>query len=104
MACAVFSGWGQTKVMEDLLQKLRNRESVDVSNQHISCVHQYAAMRDMDCIANHKRKEMDTSPGDIGTKQPPKSTFNAQNHLPNIEPLPLVQKATWPTLTPQGFK
>ena len=60
-AMAIFSSWGQTKVVEDNFQRMRQREACDTKNKaHAPCAY-WAMARDMKSIEDHKREHVTTA-------------------------------------------
>eukprot|EP00974_Lingulodinium_polyedra_P044053 4228483-Lingulodinium_polyedra.AAC.1 len=59
MATQVFSGFGQSKVVEDSLNRLRNVEERASKGKVLSLVRQYGILRDESICNLHKRPELD---------------------------------------------
>ena len=58
LATMLFAGFGQTKVIEDIIQKLRDRETRDVCNRVVKSLRQLAVMADSDGMDKHKLREV----------------------------------------------
>ena len=98
----VFIGWGQTKVVEDLFQRLRNREERDVTNNVITPSRQYGIARDEEVLTLHGRAEISTEGEEMSRTGIDKSVYNVRGHEPVIDTMSLVSKATWPTMSAQS--
>ena len=57
----LFSGWGNTKIVEDNFKKMRERESKDNSNKGLAMQTYWAASSEMGAIELHERTQVDTS-------------------------------------------
>eukprot|EP00974_Lingulodinium_polyedra_P055776 5364200-Lingulodinium_polyedra.AAC.1 len=103
-AVRAFSGWGQTKVVEDLLQRLRTSETTTVRNAKLMARRQYGLMRDQAVIGLHQRSEVVTDPANLPPDCPPNSTWAARGHEPAFPATDIMGKATWPTLSAQTLQ
>ena len=99
----VFSGFGQSKVVEDAFQKARDREGYDVKNRRRELARRWANLGDMGVLRLHERADID--PESRSVEDLPKLTkqvFNLVRQPPSIDTSSLVGKLTWPSLTAQG--
>eukprot|EP00974_Lingulodinium_polyedra_P113186 10956029-Lingulodinium_polyedra.AAC.1 len=62
LALAVFTGWGQTKVVEDAFQRMRDREERDVKNRKLMLTKRWSHLRDEAVIRPHARTEITPPP------------------------------------------
>jgi len=104
LARQAFSGWGQTKIIEDGLKELRHREEHDTTNAHISKVRQWASLRDAKVIGLHKLQELEAAENP-DVEAPPKLSkhaFTCRGAKPSIAAESMVGSATWPTMSAQS--
>ena len=105
LATWIFSGWGQTKVCEDLFKTMRERESMDSLNG-VRCIEAYyAAMPAMGTIPLHKRREIQFTEDEPEEEVTARQCFASDAHTPSLtDAHRITDKATWPTYTPQSSK
>eukprot|EP00974_Lingulodinium_polyedra_P097477 9449357-Lingulodinium_polyedra.AAC.1 len=65
VATEVFSGFGQTKVVEDVLNPLRDHSDRDSKHGRLRLVRQYCLMRDQGLLQMHRRTEVTDPSGDV---------------------------------------
>eukprot|EP00974_Lingulodinium_polyedra_P092425 8954768-Lingulodinium_polyedra.AAC.1 len=100
----IYRGWGQTKIVEDGFQAIRDREDRDVRNKRVSLITQWSYLRDEGVIAKHQREEFTPAERPTGpeeTKKVPLSNFEGKRRTPTIDGSSILRKADWPTLTAQ---
>ena len=103
--CHVFTGWGQTKICEDMFKEMRQREQQDTLNLIRNMPSHYASMHEMEVISKHKREEVKVHPLEKPAAGTAKKTFSTKDHtcsLPDYRQI--TNKATWPTFSPQSSK
>ena len=99
----VFGSFGQTKIVEDCFQRLRDWSERAVRNRRMSLVSQWSTARDRQAIALHEREDIDTGPAhDAPMPLDTKKIFHPSKHTPAWDLSGLCGTATWPTLSPQG--
>ena len=114
-AMIVFSGWGQTKICEDMFKDARFRERMDSLNMSTSISSYYADFHAMQKIELHNRRDIeprDDEPLYKGTSQDifyckkhEPSLKNARSTIPGHEGQPTITTTnTWPTFSPQSSK
>ena len=102
-ASAVFSGWGHSKIIEDALQRLRDREQRDTPNRRLDRVKQWSVLRDKNVIDLHKRVEQAPDEGILDdAPKLPNRLFSYVNQPVSIDATSLTQRATWPTFSAQS--
>ena len=103
--CTLFSGWLQTKVVEDVFQDARRRETHDVENKQLKISTYYARVAAMDTIGEHHRQEIqpeDDEPKASGTT---KDVFYAQRHHPSLVSAgDITGHCDWQTFSAQSSK
>ena len=62
----VWSGFGQSKVVEDANKEVRDKESRDTTNKHLKIAKQWNTLRSMRVLQSHQRQEPDPNPGGVG--------------------------------------
>ena len=93
---------GQTKIVEDALRELRDKESRDATNKRVTARNQWCALRDRRLIALHKRTEIEAPEGEELAKHFLKDdVFSFSGHQPSVDANAISGQATWPTLTAQ---
>ena len=101
----IFSGWGQTKVCEDLFKNMRERETHDSNNGVRAIEAYYAAMPSMGIISAHKRDELDITEEEPAENVTARSVFTSKTHNCTLDDAhEICNKATWPTLSPSTSK
>ena len=94
----LFSGWGQTKVIEDVLGTLRDRECRDSKSKAFHLLRQLAVMVDSDGLGNHHRGDIALDP--LAQVRTPKlREFQAKFMQPQVSLSDITKRATWPTLS-----
>ena len=101
LARKLFFGWGHTKIIEDGLKTLRDREERDVTNRKVSRARQWGVLRDDGTISSHKRVEINDDDHERASDVLPASCFSCRDVEPTIDALSMVRKATWPTMSAQ---
>ena len=105
LAKSIFTGWGQTKVVEDGIRELRDVEQRGTTNKKVAAIRQLGILRDRKVIALHKREEFEpTTPAVTPKATTPWSTFTAKGTEPTIEIDSLTGAASWPTLSAQTYQ
>ena len=101
----IYSGWGQTKIVEDVFKHMRERESLDTLSGVKGVVSYYCSMTEMGAIESHLRtgvKPEDDTPKADGKKT---ELFSCKHHAPSLPNSDSITKtATWPTYSPQSSK
>ena len=103
MARDLFTGWGQSKVVEDVLNRLRDRETRAVKDKRLGVVNQWNTMRGEEIIKLHRRVELDPAPLEK-RKKLDRSIFVPKHHTPSIDVDSITGRATWATFTPQTIQ
>ena len=99
----LFSGWGNTKIVEDHFKKMRERESKDNSNKRLAMQTYWAASSEMGAIELHERTQVDTSRVLADAPKLKKSIHGTKGHeisLPSASDIMKTQ--TWPSFTAQS--
>ena len=108
LAAVVFTGFGQTKVVEDVFNRLRDREERDVRNKKISLRRQWHCAIGEQVLQLHQREEIETPPleSTAGTERDKLggSTFSYKNEQLSVDGSSMLGRATWPTFTPQAVQ
>ena len=106
VARQIFSGFGQTKVVEDGIGKVRDHEDFDVKNKKVSLRAQWSSLREEKVLEMHGRREVTVLQEDEAPASEPVTWDSCMHHSNKHECSlglrPLVGKATWPTLTAQS--
>eukprot|EP00974_Lingulodinium_polyedra_P081004 7847504-Lingulodinium_polyedra.AAC.1 len=99
----LFTGWGQTKVVEDGLKQLREAERAESTNGRLEVIRQWGVLRDREVVGLHKREEIKPEVSEDAPKPSlPQSLFICWNKAPTLaDAATLLHKADWPTLTAQ---
>ena len=104
-ALALFSSWGQTKVVEDNFQRMRQREGFDTTNKSHAPSAYWAMARDMGAIELHRRDHISPpeEPDIAVTYEPVKNElFHTDKHIMSVEGTEAITGTTaWPTFSPQ---
>eukprot|EP00974_Lingulodinium_polyedra_P104425 10108312-Lingulodinium_polyedra.AAC.1 len=101
VADTIFSGWCQSKVVEDGNKVVRDEETRAVTNKSsLKPARQWDTLRSREVIAGHQRQELDPQPGaaeDASQQEAPKvgeGLFTARGHAaPGIGRHPPPQTA-----------
>lgn len=102
---ALFKGWGQTKVVEDALKELRDVQDRTVTNKRLEAQRQWLVLKGTGTIAAHRREEVEPEEEEQPTKKRLAwSNFSCRGTAPSLDLLPLLQPATWPTLSAQSLQ
>eukprot|EP00974_Lingulodinium_polyedra_P108604 10511907-Lingulodinium_polyedra.AAC.1 len=101
LATNAFSGWGQSKVIEDLLQRLRDAQDRQVTNKTLELQRQWHLMTKGDVIGLHKRQQVQPNPDPVQvhtrTGRTTWSMYTVKGKTPSVDPSSLTRPATWPT-------
>ena len=100
----LFEGFGQTKVVEDSFQVLRDRESRDVCNKILHILRQLACLVDGGTLEKHKRKQVEVVVKDSKPSEVTAADLNASKASPKVDLDSLRKRATWPTFSAQSFQ
>lgn len=101
----IFSSWGQTKVVEDLFKKMRERESQDTLNGIRAVYSYFAAASQMGAIKLHHRNEVEFDLEGKLAHGSATSLFSCKKWQPTMENWQkITEKADWPTFSPQSAK
>ena len=101
----VFTGWGQTKIVEDNFNRCRYVETQGVLNKTRCCATYYTAMANMGTISLHERTEVTATSDTPLAKGRPGEVFHCNNHTPSLpDANNITGKATWATHSPQSSK
>ena len=105
MAHEVFQGLGQTKMVEDNFQRMRNREDRDTTNKRLKCMTYWNASTKMGALPLHGREELDYTQVSANNvpKKLEKNLFTTLGHEPVIQTFKdIIKPASWPTYSPQS--
>ena len=101
----LFTGFGQTKVIEDGIKEVRDRADRDVCNKRLACVHQWKALQDTRVLGKHGREELAPPAENMPARgKVPWSAFSSYGSTPSMDCSSLVETATWPSLTAQSMQ
>ena len=101
----IFSGWGQTKVVEDNFKVCRYVETQGQLNNTRTIQSYYTAMAKSDTIGLHKRQEIREAEDEPLASDKPSQTFYCKHHQPSVPDTEAITgKATWSTFSPQSSK
>eukprot|EP00974_Lingulodinium_polyedra_P026653 2569993-Lingulodinium_polyedra.AAC.1 len=101
----VFLGWGQTKIIEDSLSRLRDRESRDAEDKLLNLKQQFAAPTGHETMALHRRQELRAPSGGPPGARLGKEFFSVPPDFAcSIDATSLEHKADWPIFSPQTAK
>ena len=82
----LFTGFGQTKVVEDALKQLRDVEDRSVTNSRLERVRQWALLRDTNILGLHCRPELDPQvPPEPVKPHLPHSLFSCFDQQPTLQ-------------------
>ena len=57
----IFAGWGQTKIVEDKFEEMREREKSDTTNKAHNPIQYWACTTEMNTIGKHNRDQLESS-------------------------------------------
>ena len=101
---AIWSGWGQTRLVERGNKEVRAQESFETSKKVLSQAKQWDSLRTRGVISQMGRAELDPSPLAVGSAgKPPaldKQLFHSHSHQPLVDLKSLSKPRTWPSFTP----
>ena len=101
----VFSGFGQTKVIEDGLQRLRSSEQRTVANKKVECARQWSTLRGQKVLGLHQRDEVEPPPEATAERRGlSKAASTVRGRAPTLDASAFTHKATWPTLSAQSLQ
>ena len=101
-AKGVFSGWGQTKVIEDGLQRVRDKETRDTTNRRMTAARAYRVLHESDVAALHGREDFEPTGELMKGDMFPKDIFGITESVPSMDSSSLVGPATWPLCSAQS--
>ena len=105
LVSTIFSGWLQTKVVEDVFQDARRRESHDVGNKHLKISSYYAQISEAGVIGEHGRQEIKAKDDEPKAEGNTKHFFHSDQHEPSI---PNAEEITghcdWQTFSAQSAR
>ena len=103
LSTTLFSGFGQTKVIEDGIQRLRGQEERALANRSVDLARQWASLRDKGVAALHRRPEVDAA-ATVHLQNPKidDSVFDYYNTTPSVDTSAIQETLTWPSFTAQG--
>ena len=105
-AKALFSSWGQTKVVEDCFQRMRTREEGDTRSKIHNSLAYWSMPNEMKTIELHDRDSLD--PDDLpelmcNETKVPKTVFDAKHHELSVDGTEDIMKTNcWPTFSAQS--
>ena len=105
VAMAVFRSWNQSKVVEDLHNVLRKKESRDTKNKTLSPPTIWDTARSSRILTQHRRHEQEADVDDPSLADAPKlprGLYSASGHAWTIDGDAITGTRTWPTFTPSG--
>lgn len=100
----VFGGLGNTKLVEDLFQKIRGHEMQGCPSKVLKLGRMYALAVGSDVLASHNRKEVPPLKAAAAGKKPTVSAKDAmfpQRHQLQVDYSSLVGRRNWPSLAPK---
>ena len=98
----LFQGWGQTKVIEDNIKVLRDREQRDVCSRVLKVLRQLGIMIDSGGLALHKREGLQMDSSETSSAKLTQKTFYAHQHQCSIDLQSILGTTTWPSFSAQG--
>ena len=105
-AKALFSSWGQTKVVEDCFQRMRTREEGDTRSKIHNSLAYWSMSKEMKTIEFHDRDALE--PDDLpelmcNETKVPKIVFDAKHHELSVDGTEDIMKTNcWPTFSAQS--
>ena len=102
----LWSGWGQTKVVEDGNRIVREHETKDVTNKTVSIAMLWDGLRSAKVLESYGRAEA-VPPPDTPPDQEPKLTkdlFDAVGFRPTVDLATFTGRRTWPSFSPLGSR
>ena len=99
----IFAGFGQTKVVEDTFQVLRDRETRDVRNRTLNRARAWSVARGQGTLGLHNMEEIPGGGSDVPAHPKVSSKlFETKKHTPTVDISSLTRKLDWPTFSPQS--
>ena len=99
----IVRGWGQSKVIEDSLQRLRDAEQRGVTNRRRELTRQWGLLCGRTIVKLHGRTAIKPRESPTLSREViGKDMFNFKSQTPSLDGDSITTKASWPSLTAQS--